>query len=85
MDGKVQMESPAALEAIKNALFPPSRKAEGGQMISGDALDNLEGARIDLERLGADPVCIRTIERVQQQLIEVSRILQAVGFQVRRP
>jgi|HubBroStandDraft_1064217.scaffolds.fasta_scaffold4812897_1 hypothetical protein len=51
MDGKVQMESQAALEAIKNALFPPSKKAEGGQMISADALDNLEGARIDLERL----------------------------------
>jgi hypothetical protein len=54
-------------------------------MISADALDNLLGARIDLERLGADPVSIRTFERVRQQLIEVSRILQAAGFQVGRP
>jgi hypothetical protein len=79
------MESQAALEAIMNALFPPPRKAEAGFMISGDALDNLLGARIDLERLGVDPVCIRTIERVRQQLVEVSRILQAAGIQLRSP
>jgi hypothetical protein len=30
VDGKLEMETQAALEAIKNALFPP-RKAEAGK------------------------------------------------------
>jgi hypothetical protein len=40
-----------------------------------DAIDNLEGALIDLRRTGADPVCIRTVERVQQQIAAVLSII----------
>lgn len=77
------MEPEEALRAISNALFPPPKK-EGDFLVVGDAYTNLEGARIDLKRMGADPVCIRTIERVQGQLVEVSEILQRAGFQVRQ-
>ena len=63
------MEPKAALEAISRALFPPPRKEEGA-MVSADAHLNLEGVRLDLTRMGADPVCIRTIASVQQQLLE---------------
>jgi hypothetical protein len=74
------MEPKAALEAISRALFPPSRKEEGA-MVSADAYLNLEGVRLDLTRMGADPVCIRTIASVQQQLLEVSAVLRRAGFE----
>jgi hypothetical protein len=77
------MEPDAALKAINNALFPPPRK-EGDWLVSGDAYLGLEGARMDLERLGASRVCIRTIEGVQKQLAEVSEILRKAGLQGRR-
>jgi hypothetical protein len=77
------MEPEAALRAISNALFPPPRK-EGDFLVGGGAYWDLEGAGIDLKRMGADPVCIRTIERVQKQLIEVSEILQKAGVQVHK-
>ena len=77
------MDPEEALRAISNALFPPPRK-EGDFLVGGGAYWELEGARIDLKRMGADPVCIGTIERVQGQLLEVSEILQKAGFQVRQ-
>jgi hypothetical protein len=80
---KMRVEPEDALRAISNALFPPPRM-EGDFLVGGDAYINLEGARIDLRRMGADPVCIHTIERVQGQLLEVSEILQKAGFQVRQ-
>jgi hypothetical protein len=75
----MRMTPDAALEAIKNALCPPIRKENDGLLIDGNAYHNLDGARIDLVRLGADAACIRTIERVQKQLAEVSRILEQAG------
>jgi len=74
------MEPKAALEAINRALFPPPRQ-EQGMMVSADACENLLGVRIDLERFGGDPVCVRTIERVQQQLLEVAAVLRKAGFE----
>jgi hypothetical protein len=77
------MDPPAALKAVCSALFPPPRK-EGDLLVSGDAYLALEGARIDLERLGASRACIRTVERVQKQLAEVSEILRKAGLQGRQ-
>lgn len=40
-----------------------------------DAYDNLLGASLDLERKGADPICVKTIERVLSQLAAAYRIV----------
>jgi hypothetical protein len=77
------MEPKAALEAINRALFPPPRQ-EQGMMVSADAYENLRGVGIDLERFGGDSVCVRTIERVQQQLLEVAAVLRKAGFETKR-
>ena len=76
---QMHMKPEEALEEIKKALFPPPRRA-GGAMVSGDAYWNLAGARTDLERTGASPVCLRTIERVQRQLVEVADVLRKMGL-----
>ena len=73
------MKPEAALHAINEILSPPPRM-ERELNVYGDAYWNLAGALIDLERLGADPACIRTIRRVQQQLGEVSDVLQTAGY-----
>jgi hypothetical protein len=73
------MKPEEALEAIDKALFPPAAR-QGGMMVSGDAYWTLAGARVDLERAGANPACIRTIERVQRQLMEVADVLRQVGL-----
>jgi len=83
------MNSEAALDAINRALFPPLRRREG-VMISGDACLNLGGVLFDLKRLrdnesAPDRVCIKTVERVRQQLLEVKRILQESGLQQPSP
>jgi len=46
--------------------------------ICHDPYYDLEGALIDLRRQGADEVCIRTIERVQEQLAAVSKRATAI-------
>ena len=79
-----QMNAEVALEAIEKTLFPPTQEREGGIRISAGAYDNLEGVRLDLKRMGGDPVCIRTIERVQRQLAEVSKILLEAGHRSER-
>jgi hypothetical protein len=53
---------------------------EDGLLVYGHAYWNLAGALVDFERLGADPLSIRTIRRVQQQLKEVSNVLQSAGY-----
>jgi hypothetical protein len=73
------MKPEAALHAISEILSPPPR-LENRLRVDGDAYWNLAGTLIDLERLGADPVCIRTIRRVQQQLKDVSKVLQTAGY-----
>jgi hypothetical protein len=57
------------------ALFEPAEL---------DVIDNLEGALYDIKRLSedgkpTDAVCIRTIERVQRQLIEAQKALQSAA------
>jgi len=73
------MKPEAALHAINEILSPPPR-IEQGLKVCGDAYWNLAGALMDLERLGADSGCLRTIRRVQQQLKEVSNVLQRAGY-----
>ena len=73
------MKPEAALRAISEILSPPPR-TENGLRVSGDAYWNLHGARIDLERLGGDSVCIQTIRRVQEQLKDVAKVLQRAGY-----
>jgi hypothetical protein len=75
----MEMKPEAALEAINKALFPPPRR-EGGLMVTGDAYWSLAGARVDLERAGVSPVCLRRIESVQRQLMEVADILRKMGL-----
>jgi len=78
------MNSEAELVAINRALFPPLRKQEG-VMVSGDACGSLDGLPFDLKRflddgLPPDRVCIRTVERVRLQLLEVEKILRGAGL-----
>ena len=74
------MKPEAALAAINAALFPTPVRGEYDYLVNMDACLNLQGVLIDLERLKRfDPVCIRTIRRVHQQLVEVKRILREAG------
>lgn len=74
------MKPEDALDTINKILFPLPTKAKEGVMLDGNAYENLDGARLDLERMGADPVSIRTIERVQKQLAEVLDVLRKAGL-----
>lgn len=60
------------LDAVHAALFEPCE---------ADAIDNLEGALIDIKRLSeqgkpTDQICIRTLERVQAQLLAAHAICE---------
>ncbi len=69
-----------AAEQILAVLWPPARTGNdsfGTEIqVQFDAYYELEGALIDLKRTGADPVCIRTIERVQAAIAEVAKIVK---------
>jgi hypothetical protein len=75
----MEMKPEAALAAINQALFAPPRR-EDGLMVTGDAYWSLASARVDLERAGVSPVCLRAIERVQRQLMEVADVLRKAGL-----
>lgn len=77
------MKAETALARINKALFPTPTKMASGAMLDQNAYYELEGALIDLERTGADRVCIETVRRVQKQINEVSNILRAVGARKR--
>lgn len=49
--------------------------------VGHDPYYNLEGALIDLRRQGADKVCIRTIEHVQEKLANVSNRAESLSYQ----
>jgi hypothetical protein len=36
---------------------------------------NLDGAMIDLERQGADKICLGTLQRIKGQLLEIEKVL----------
>jgi hypothetical protein len=58
----------ATVKAVRQALFPPPVDI-GNNCFRDDGADhNLEGALYDLKRTGADAICIKTIERVLEQL-----------------
>ena len=56
-DGRVPVKPEAALESVRQALSPAPREQQGF-LIRGAAYWTLEGAKLDLERMGADPICI---------------------------
>ena len=62
---------------VLGVLAPPPRKGRDGMMVTSEAYYNLEGALYDLHRQKADPICIRTIERVQKQIVSVLKICEA--------
>jgi hypothetical protein len=70
MEGYVtrREQAQAALDCVRRVFD------FGGE---NDAFYNLEGALDDLKRQGADPICIRTIERVQEQIAALSHLDQA--------
>lgn len=41
-----------------------------------DAIDNLEGALLDLRRTGADRICTQTVARVQRQIVDVAQLAE---------
>lgn len=66
----------AGVEAAYAALFKPDES---------DAIDNLTGALIDIKRFSeqgkpTDEVCIRTLERIEQQLCKAHAELEATGL-----
>ena len=70
-----------ALETINRILFPPLRDSHDFKhKVNGDACLGLDGALFDLKRLEADRVCIRTIERTLQKLMDVKKVLQEAGL-----
>ena len=63
------------LASVNAALFEPDES---------EAIDNLEGALTDIKRLSeagkpTDAVCIRTLERIQSQLVNAHRALKSGG------
>jgi hypothetical protein len=64
------------------AVYSAKRKV-GDVTVDSHALDNLNGAIIDLERTRkVDDVCLRTLTRVREQLREIEEIL---GIRKGRP
>ena len=66
---------PDIRDKIREALFLPDTAHAG---------DNLEGALIDIKRLRGmglptDAVCIRTIQRVIEQLAKAERVIDGDG------
>lgn len=62
------------IKASVTAILDPPAHIQDGMNITDNAYYNLEAALIDLRRSGADPVCIRTIERVQKQISDVMQL-----------
>lgn len=58
------------------AIYERCTKVKGNHWMSTHARHNLLGAYIDLERRGADKVCLRTIKRVMGQLARMERYLE---------
>jgi hypothetical protein len=56
------------IEQIRKALLPDDEVRDDNVSVSSEPYYNLEGVLHDLRRQNADPVCIRTIERVQEQI-----------------
>lgn len=52
--------------------------------ICNDPFYELEGALIDLERTGADKICIATVRRIQARIADVSKYARA-GSQNKQP
>jgi hypothetical protein len=57
-------------------IFETTRKGKDGVAISTHAYRNLQGAIIDIKRTGkCNAVCLRTLERVRDQLRRIDRLL----------
>ena len=64
------------IQKLEKALFPEAEKRDGFN-VSADAYYNIGGAIYDLKRMGADAVCIRTLERIEEQLYAARKLLRA--------
>ena len=60
-------------QADGSDLTAEEEGADGKHLVAHDAYYELEGALIDLDRTGADKICIDTIRRVQAQIAAVVR------------
>lgn len=71
IDASLALSFDSTTEAVRKALFEPD---------TSDAIDNLEGALIDIKRFHeqgkpTDQVCINTLERIMKQLIAVHTLV----------
>lgn len=68
---------------VRAILWPPAQERVGPDghvcKVRFDAVSELGGVLIDLRRSGADPICIRTIERVQEAICRVRKIVDLKG------
>ena len=77
LNGEAEIDTENVIDGVIDALLDAiiADRSETlrqlGHETEADALDNLAGAIIDLERAGADKVCIATIKRVQAQIAAV--------------
>ena len=68
-------------DQVKAILWPPGQeKIIDGRTITVrfDAYWDLAGVLLDMKREGGDPVCIRTIERVQAAIFEVGKAVNHI-------
>jgi len=56
-------------------IYETRRKNDDGSYTTNHARYNLEGALYDLERKGADELCLKTIRRVVEQLASIETVL----------
>lgn len=64
------------LQRLRDIYDTKRRLGKNGWSTSSHARHNLEGALIDLERQGADTVCLKTIRRVIDQLAAMEQVLE---------
>lgn len=70
---------PTARQKIEQiaAIYETRKRNDDGTYTSNHMRFNLEGALYDLERAEADPVCLRTIRRIVEQLASIETVLGA--------
>jgi hypothetical protein len=74
------MDAEEKLQAITEALFPdPVPTGKERHRVSHDVTDNIMAAIYDLERTNADTGCIRTLKKIEQQLLVAKRFAKPVG------
>jgi hypothetical protein len=71
-----------SIARISNILFPQPKPMKNRttksitHFVTNDVVDNLEGVIQDLVDMGGDKVCIKTLTKIQNQLIKVKNICE---------